>query len=232
MFSLNKPKILLIGYIANMETIEVEGKYKTVLSQTFPEVVAEAILAEGKVRVIEEGETLAQPQKKSHSAFIVLSGKVKVYRLSDEGSEFFLYYLQPKDACAVALSCAIHARESAILAKAVEKTEVLVIPAERLNWLMSQHRPFFEYVIDTFKQRFDELLEVLDQVAFRSLDEKLSYYLRKNSEALNTKLLNVSHQQIAEELHSSREVISRLLKKMENEGLVTLYRGQIELHFQ
>ena len=160
---------------------------------------------------------------------LVISGKIKVYREDENGGEFFMYYLQPGQACAISMICATKNEKSQIMAKVVEDVELIMVPLPLMDKWMMQHRSWYEFVIDTYRSRFEEVLEVIDSIAFRAMDERLEFYLKRHAEVCGCRELKLSHQEIASELNTSREVISRLLKKMEQRGLVTLHRNNIEL---
>ncbi|SHF71842.1 CRP/FNR family transcriptional regulator, anaerobic regulatory protein [Flavobacterium segetis] len=160
---------------------------------------------------------------------LVISGKIKIYRQDENGGEFFMYYLQPGQACAISMICATKNEKSQIMAKVVEDVELVMVPLPLMDKWMMQHRSWYEFVIDTYRSRFEEVLEVIDSIAFRAMDERLEFYLKRHAEVCRCNELKLSHQEIATELNTSREVISRLLKKMEQRGLVNLYRNNIEL---
>ena len=140
-----------------------------------------------------------------------------------------MYYLQPGQACALSMICATKNETSQIMAKVVEDAEVIMVPLSLMDKWMMQHRSWYEFVIETYRSRFEEVLDVVDNIAFKAMDERLVFYLKRHKDATNTTKLNLSHQEIATELNTSREVISRLLKKMEQRGLLILQRNQIEL---
>jgi CRP/FNR family transcriptional regulator len=140
-----------------------------------------------------------------------------------------MYFLQPGQACAVSMICALQADTSEIMAKAEEETEVLLVPVELMESLMTTYRSWYQYVIQTYRSRFDEMLMVVDHIAFRNMDERLEFYLKRYADQTGKKMLELSHQLIADDLNSSREVISRLLKKMEQQGSVKLHRNLIEV---
>lgn len=163
------------------------------------------------------------------STALVLAGQIKIYRENPEGGEFLMYYLGPGQACAVSMICALQSQTSEIMAKAEEDTEVLMIPVQLMDDLMNKYKSWYHFVIQTYRSRFDELLSAIDNIAFRNMDERLEFYLKRYAEKMGKKNVDLSHQQIADDLNSSREVISRLLKKMEQRNLVKLHRNMIEL---
>ena len=140
-----------------------------------------------------------------------------------------MYYLKPGEACALSMVCAAKHEASPIMAKTVVETEVMMVPVDMMGEWASKYKSWYLFVIETYRTRFDELLITLDNVAFRSMDERLEFYLKRARDVQQTNTIEISHQEIANELNSSREVISRLLKKMEQKGLVGLHRNAIEL---
>jgi CRP/FNR family transcriptional regulator len=199
------------------------------LSKLFPrfdkDLLADIEGAAHRLR-FDEGDVLMRPGQYFKYAFIILSGRVKLYREGEQGNEFFLYYLEQGDACALSMICAAKNEASALKAVALSPVEALGIPLPYMDGLMKKHRSWYYFVLETYRTRFEELLQVVDQIAFHSMDEKLTFYLKRQFETLGPRL-TITHQQIADDLNSSREVISRLLKKMEAAGLVNVSRHEI-----
>lgn len=181
------------------------------------------------IKNIQSGETLIRTGQYVKSTMLVLEGMLKVFRENEEGEEFLMYYLQPGEACAISLVCASKMEASQVMVKAMEDSVVLMLPIQLMDEWMSKYKSWYYFVLTTYRNRFDELLTLIDQVAFRNMDERLRFYLNRHAEINAIKRINLSHQQIADELNSSREVISRLLKKMEQRGMVKLFRNYIEL---
>jgi CRP/FNR family transcriptional regulator len=174
------------------------------------------------------GEIVMRTGQHLSSAMILINGTLKIYREGDEGGEFFLYYLNPGEACAMSLTCLNHQEKSQVTAVAVEQTTILFIPMTKVNEWIRIYRSWSDFVIHTYRKRFEDALLVLDNVAFRGMDERLEFYLKKQVENCGCNDLQINHQTIANDLNSSREVISRLLKKMEQRGLLILHRNHIE----
>ena len=139
-----------------------------------------------------------------------------------------MYYIQPGSACALSMICSSRQQTSEVKAKAVEQTTVLAVPTGLMDELMKQYKTWYYFVLDTYRSRFEELLVVIDHIAFKSMDERLAAYLEKLRQDFNSPTLTVTHAEIANDLNSSREVISRLLKKMEQQGKLVLHRNYIE----
>lgn len=175
------------------------------------------------------GDVIMRTGQYINNTILLTEGQIKIYREGENGGEFFMYYLQPGQACAVSMICATKSQTSQIMAKAVEDVEIIMIPLALMEKWMMEHRSWYEFVIFTYRTRFEEVLEVVDSIAFRAMDERLEFYLKRHADACGCKDLKLSHQEIGNELNTSREVISRLLKKMEQRGLVRLHRNHIEL---
>jgi len=175
------------------------------------------------------GDIIMRTGQYIKSTALVLEGRVKIYRENQDGGEFLMYYLGPGQACAVSMICALQSHTSEIMAVAEEDSEVLMIPVQLMDDMMNKYKTWYQFVIQTYRGRFDELLSVVDNIAFRNMDERLEFYLKRYTEKAGKKTIDISHQQIADDLNSSREVISRLLKKMEQRNLVKLHRNMIEL---
>lgn len=202
--------------------------WKEIFPQFEPGLV-ELIEKEAVQRTFLAGEIIMRTGQYIKSTALVLEGRVKIYRENPDGGEFLMYYLGPGQACAVTMICAIQSQQSEIMAKAEEDTEVLMIPIQLMDDMMNKYKTWYQFVIMTYRNRFDELLAVIDNVAFRNMDERLEFYLKRHADATGKKIIETSHQQIADDLNSSREVISRLLKKMEQRNLLKLHRNMIEL---
>lgn len=183
----------------------------------------------GRVMPIQAGQSLIQSGQNIRNTLIVLEGIVKIYRESDEGDEFFMYHLHPGDACALSMICDRSFHASAVTAKAVTDTQLLIVPLEHTEHWMRKYRTWYHFVVGTYRKRYEELLETIDHVAFQNMDERLEFYLRRHRQAMNTKVLSMTNTQIAQELNSSREVISRLMKKLSERGKVRLLKNGIEI---
>jgi CRP/FNR family transcriptional regulator, anaerobic regulatory protein len=202
------------------------------LQQNFPSFSKDLISdieANASIQSFKEGEILMRTGQYIKNTVLVLSGKIKIYREGEDGGEFFMYYLQPGQACAISMICATKNEKSQIMAKVDEEAELVMVPLALMDKWMMQHRSWYEFVIDTYRNRFEEVLVVVDNIAFRAMDERLQFYLKKQQASCNCDDIKLSHQEIANDLNTSREVISRLLKKMEQRGLITLHRSHITL---
>jgi len=201
------------------------------LMQLFP--VFERDLAEylseiGETKSFSEGSVLMKTGQYFRAAMLIISGRVKLYREGEDGGDFFMYFLEGGNACALSMICATRNQTSEIMAVADEDTEVLMIPIQHMDELMTRYKSWYYFVLETYRNRFEELLVVIDNIAFKNMDERLVWYLKRQTAKMG-KQLPLTHQQIANDLNSSREVISRLLKKMERNRLLVLHRNSIEM---
>jgi CRP/FNR family transcriptional regulator len=203
-------------------------KWKEIFPQFEPGLI-EVIEKESVQKRFNAGEIIMRTGQYIKSTALVLEGQIKIYRENQDGGEFLMYYLGPGQACAVSMICAIQSETSEITAIAEEDTEVLLIPVQLMDDLMNKYKSWYQFVIQTYRNRFDELITVVDNIAFHNMDERLEFYLKRHVKNSGKNLIELSHQQIADDLNSSREVISRLLKKMEQRNLVRLNRNMIEL---
>lgn len=183
----------------------------------------------GRILEVKAGQTLLQTGQNIRNTIMVLDGLVKLYREDDEGNEFFMYHLEPGDGCALSMICDRSFRSSAVTARAVTDAVLLVVPLEYTETWMRQYRTWYFFTISTYRKRYEELLETIDSIAFRNLDERLEFYLRRHRDTLNTNILQITNTEIAQELNSSREVISRLMKKLSEAGKVRLLKNGIEI---
>jgi CRP/FNR family transcriptional regulator len=187
------------------------------------------ISAFGKPVSIKAGETIIEPGQSVQFMPMVVSGTIRVSRVDESGKELLLYYVNPSESCAMTFTCCMENHSSEIKAVAEDDVELILIPAHKMNEWMNKFPSWKSFVMRTIQQRFDELLKAIDHIAFEKMDERLIHYLKEKSKAHQSPLLNISHQQIADELATSREVVSRLLKKLENDKKLLLYRNQIKL---
>lgn len=200
------------------------------LRQLFPnleEGLYNELIEHGIVKEVKAGDILLKVGQTIRSTMLLIDGLVKLYREDDEGKEFFIYQLKAGQACSLSMVCAAKHETSEILAKALTNATILSIPLEFMDQWMEKYKSWYQFVITSYRDRFEELLKTIDAIAFSSMDERLEYYINKQVQQLGHNL-KITHQEIANDLNSSREVISRLLKKMEAKGWLIIYRNSIE----
>lgn len=202
-------------------------------SVQYPDIFESGLLKEFEEVVkqvsIKEGETLLEIGQTVRVIPIVLSGTLKISRIDEDGNEILLYYISPNESCAMTFTCCMEQFPSEVQVTAEDDVEYLAIPITKMDEWMRKYPSWKGFVMKTMRSRFNELLKTIDQIAFQKLDERLVHYLIEKSKATDSTLINLSHEQIARELATSRVVISRLLKKLENDKKVLLYRNQIKL---
>lgn len=211
-----------------MDEKELKKQYIDRFFSQFEPVLREKLVANSSLKKFEAGEILMSPGQYFRSTMLIVEGRVKVYRQGEEGNEFFLYYIEPGGACALSMICAAKQETSAIMAKADEDIVAFLIPIHLMDELMKEYKSWYYFVLETYRNRYEELLTLVDNIAFKSMDERLEFYLKNQADKLNTRQLNITHQEIANDLSTSREVVSRLLKKMEQRGNLALHRNYIE----
>lgn len=200
------------------------------LKGLFPDLEAaliDEIMQQASIREVAAGEILLKMGQTIRSTMLILDGVVKLYREDDEGKEFFIYHLHAGQACSLSLVCAAKHQTSGILAKALTDATLLSIPLQYMDEWMGKYKSWYQFVINSYRSRFDELLKTIDAIAFTSMDERLEYYLTKQVSQFGNPI-KITHQEIANDLNSSREVISRLLKKMEARGWLAVHRSSLE----
>lgn len=187
----------------------------------------EAILECCQYKTIENGQVIIEPGQYVKMVPIVLEGGVKVMRTNEEGHELFLYYLSPGETCAVSLTCCSNHKAAEIKAVAEGQTTIIGIPVTLHEKWTDEFRQWKEYVSQTYQDRFQELLSTIDEIAFKKMDERLLKYIMVKVRQLKTNEIAITHQEIAVELSTSREVVSRLLKQLEKKKLIELGRNKI-----
>lgn len=160
---------------------------------------------------------------------LLLKGVIKIVREDKDGHELFMYYLNPGDTCAVSLTCCLSEQKSEIRAIAEDDVELLAIPANLMDSWMFSHLDWKNFIMNTYRKRFDELLKTIDEIAFNKMDVRLKNYLKKKALVTGKNSITSTHQEIANDLSSSREVISRLLKQLEKKGGIKLGRNTIDV---
>lgn len=185
------------------------------------------ILEKGQLATFDPGKTLMEPGQFVKAVPLVLEGSIKIMRTDEEGKELFLYYLEAGETCALSLTCCSASRPSEIKAVVEEKVTVLFVPIQVHEQLVDEFRQWKDFVSSTYQHRFQELLIALDAVAFKRMDERLMRYIVTKMKQLKTNELHSTHQEIANELGTAREVISRLLKQLEKKKWIELGRNVI-----
>ncbi|MFZ6001726.1 MAG: Crp/Fnr family transcriptional regulator [Bacteroidota bacterium] len=209
----------------NHLTMDLQEKFKL----TFEPELLKEIEAKGKPAMVKEGDVIIDIGQTVRVIPLLLKGTLKITRADEDGKELLLYYVNANESCAMTFTCCMQQYPSEIKATAESDVEFIAIPIGVMDEWLAKYPTWKSFVMRTIRGRFNELLHAIDQLAFQKLDERLIHYLKEKSKATGSSLINLSHEQIAHEMASSREVISRLLKKLENDKRLLLYRNQIKL---
>ena len=199
----------------------------------FAELFEPALLAEleqkSMIMEVKSGDVLLNVGQTIRAMPLLASGAVKVSRITDDGQELLLYYVKEGESCAMTFNCCMLAQTSVIKGTAEEDSVLLCVPVTLMEEWMAKYPSWKKYVMTTLLNRFTELIKAVDEVAFKKMDERLLNYLKEKSKVTGSTVLNLTHQQIGEDLGTNRVVISRLLKKMENDKKLLIYNKQIKL---
>lgn len=185
--------------------------------------------ASNVVKHFKAGEEVLRENAYVKTIPILKSGLLGVYRSDLDGREILLYYIKPGESCIMSFLAGISQDTSKVRAVAEEDSELMFVPMDKVNEWVKKYPEWTDYIFKLYHRRFEELLNVVNSIAFQHMDERLLQGLRKRSELTQSKELVITHQQLADELATTREVVSRLLKQMEREGLVKLSRNKILL---
>ena len=187
----------------------------------------QAILDKGQVMQLEHGKVLLEPGQFVKAVPLVIDGSIKIMRMDEDGKELFLYYLDQGETCALSLTCCSASRPSEIKAVVEEQATIVFIPVQIHEQWSDEFKQWKDFVSSTYQQRFQEMLVALDAVAFKRMDERLMRYIVTKMKQHKANELHTTHQEIANELGTSREVVSRLLKTLEKKKWIELGRNVI-----
>lgn len=183
----------------------------------------------GTFKEVPESFELIRPGSYIKSMPLIISGAIKILRQDHDGDELLLYFLEKGDTCAMTLSCCLGHHKSEIKAIAETDAKLVMIPVEKMEEWTTKYKSWRNFVFDSYHKRLIEAIETIDSIAFLKMDERLLKYLKDKSKVNKDHTINNTHQEIAYDLHTSRVVVSRLLKKLENDGKVKLNRNNIEV---
>ncbi|WP_299104528.1 Crp/Fnr family transcriptional regulator [uncultured Tenacibaculum sp.] len=192
------------------------------------EELKEKILEEGVVQTLSKDTLIVEQDKYIKWLAIVISGKVRVWQ-EKEDRQVLIYYVKPIETCVLSLSAAFRDCKSIINANTEETTTIVKIPVRLVSEWSFKYRSWNKFTIDSFVFSYEDLLSSYKKIAFEKIDQRLLDYLNSFSKQNNTSIINLSHSQLAKEIGTTREVISKILKKFELKGIVNLKFKQIEL---
>lgn len=210
------------------------GDIASILHQNFPQIAERELQKEiaevGRIMHFRAGEIIMDYDSYVKLVPLIIKGSIRVTKEDDlDGREILLYFLSAGDTCSMSFSCCMMNKRSVIRTEAVEDTSLIGIPIKYVDQWMSKYQSWKNFVMLSYDNRLIELVKVIDSIAFNNMDDRLREYLQARAESTSSQLIQATHQEIANDLNASREAISRLLKKLENIGVVKLGRNQVEL---
>jgi CRP/FNR family transcriptional regulator len=206
---------------------------KEILKDNYGYLFEEELLQEidklGIIKEIPEGTKLIEIGNYIKSIPLLVDGAIKILREDEKGDELILYFIERGDTCAMTLSCCMGQKKSEIRAIAETNTTLIMIPVEYMSLWMSKYKSWQNFILQSYHERMSELLEAIDTIAFLKMDERLLKYLRDKAIVNHDNEIHVTHQLIANDLHTSRVVVSRILKVLENENKIKINRNKVTL---
>ena len=199
------------------------------LKDIFQSDLVKEIENSGNLKHFEAGDTIVNMDSYIKHIPVVISGSMKVIRTEEDGREILLYYLRPGESCIVSILAGMKNETSKIKAIVEEDAEIMLIPADKAKEWVRKYPEWTDFIFNLYQKRFEELLEVVNSVAFQKIDTRLLHLIKQKTQLYQSKEISVTHQQLADELGITREATSRVLKQMEKEHLLILYRNKIEL---
>lgn len=184
---------------------------------------------EGAIKKFAANTVIIDEKDYIKSVPIVLSGSIKVFKIDEDGREILLYYIKPGESCVMSFLGAVCNGTSKIRAIIEEDAEVLMLPVHKAIDLIKDNPKWLEFIFQLYNKRFEELLMVVNAIAFQKVDDRLWDLLKTKIKMLHTSELNITHQQLADELGTAREVVSRLLKHLERQDKIVLARNKIKV---
>ena len=203
----------------------------SVLSSEFnssPELV-EKLYLNGNKKAYKEGDIILDENSSIRAIPIVMKGMIKVIRTEEDGREILLYYIQAGESCIMSFLGGMHNEKSIVKAEVEEDTEILFLPVDKVSLFIKEYPEWLDYIFRLYHKRFEELLDIINAIAFKKVDERLLNLLIKKTEISQSKTIMTTHEQLANELGTARVVVSRLLKQLEDTGKLKVGRNKITL---
>lgn len=201
-----------------------------IFKNTFPPELIQKIYEHSTLKSFLVGDTIIAENKYIHAIPIIAKGAIRVIRTEDDGREILLYYITAGESCIMSFLGGLHHDTSKVRAEAEEDTDILFLPIAQVIIFNREYPQWLEYIFRLYHQRFEELLTVINAIAFKKVDERLLLLLQKKSELTRSTIIHTTHEQLAGELGTARVVVSRLLKQLEEDGEVSLSRNKIILN--
>lgn len=195
----------------------------------FEDDLLNEIMEVGVIKEVPEGSKMMDIGDYVKSMPLLISGAIKILRENIEGDELLLYYLEKGETCSMTMTCCLGQKQSEIRAIAETDAKLIMVPVQKMEEWTSKYKSWRNFVFESYHNRINELLATLDSIAFQQMDERLEQYLREKSRVNESDIIKNTHQEIAYDLNTSRVVISRLLKKMEQMGKIELGRNYLKI---
>jgi CRP/FNR family transcriptional regulator len=207
----------------------IREKLKEYYSVVFEDDLINEIVKVGTYKTVRENELLLDLGDKFDKIPLILSGAIKISHENSKDDEIALYFLERGDTCTITFGCRLHSAKSKVRGVAEIDSEIIFIPIEKLEEWLVKYKSWRTFVIDSYNIRLSEMLEAIDTLAFMKMDQRLYKYLTDKVKIMRNPMLNTTHRDIAQDLNTSRVVISRLLKQFENDNKIKLFRNKIEV---
>lgn len=207
----------------------MEHIIKTKYRYIFEEELLEEIIKVSTIKDFKEGERLMEIGEYIKKIPLLLSGAIKIIREDQKEGEIVLYYIEQGDTCAMTLTCCLGETKSQVRSIAERDGSVVLVPVGKMDEWLVKYKSWRNFVLNSYNTRMNELLSAVDSLAFMNMEERLCKLLQDKAKIYNSRFINNTHQELAEELNTSRVVISRILKTLENKGIIQLNRKYIEL---
>lgn len=204
---------------------------KSVLASEFKSSsdLVEKLYQNGFIKKYQQGDIILDENASIRAIPIVMKGMMKVIRTEEDGREILLYYIKAGESCIMSFLGGIHDEKSILKAEIEEESEILFLPVEKASLFMKDYPEWVDYIFRLYHKRFEELLDIINAIAFKKVDERLLQLLEKKSAISQSKTIVATHEQLANELGTARVVVSRLLKQLEDAGKLKLGRNKIVL---
>lgn len=205
-----------------MENLQQVEEFKS-----SPELV-EKLYANSLQKNYKAGSVILNENSAIRAIPIITRGIIKVMRTDEDGKEILLYYIKAGESCIMSFLGGLHNETSKVRAEVEEDAEIL-LPVEKVALFIKEHPQWLDYIFRLYHNRFEELLEAINAIAFKKVDERLLLLLQKIAEMNQSKTILITHEQLANKLGTARVVVSRLLKNLEENGVLQLSRNKITL---
>jgi len=191
--------------------------------------LVEKLYQNGIAKHYQQGDIILDENASIRAIPIVMKGMMRVIRTEEDGREILLYYIKAGESCIMSFLGGMHNEKSILKAEIEEESEILFLPVEKASLFMKDYPEWVDYIFRLYHKRFEELLDIINAIAFKKVDERLLHLLQKKSEISQSKTVVTTHEQLANELGTARVVVSRLLKQLEDAGKLKLGRNRIVL---